>query len=192
MSTWRNSPTRWGTIARFLHWTIGILILMVFGVGLVMEDIPSGPDKFFVYAMHKSIGLLVLALILTRILWRLVDKAPAEVPGIPALQHLAAKGVHLGLYALMLAVPVTGWLVHSYSGYATRWFGQESLPILPVLTAPMEDREVRHDMGELHEAVAFILIALVAVHVGAALYHHFFLKNATLSRMTPGVKEPRQ
>lgn len=186
----RNTPARWGTLARSLHWLIAVLIIGLFIVGLVMEDLP-GDSRKLVYALHKSFGLFVLALVLLRILWRVTNRAPAEIEGIPLHMKLAAKAGHLGLYVLMIAVPLSGWIMHSLSGYATNWFGQDSLPLLPTLVEKTANRDVVRDVGEIHELAAFAIIALVVVHAGAALYHHFVRKDATLARMTPGVKEPK-
>jgi cytochrome b561 len=185
-----NTSARWGTLARFLHWLIAFLILGLFVVGLIMEDLP-GDSRKLVYALHKSFGLFVLALVLLRILWRLTNRAPAEIESIPLHMKLAAKAGHLGLYALMIAVPLSGWIMHSLSGYTTNWFGQAGLPLLPTLTEKTANRELVHDMGEIHELAAYAIIALVVVHAGAALYHHFIRKDATLARMTPFVKDPK-
>lgn len=185
MATWRNTATRWGRTARLFHWVIAALIVSLFIVGLVMEDISGTENRRFVYAMHKSMGLLVLALIICRIVWRLADKAPLPVGGLPQLMHLAATAAHWGLYALMLAVPVSGWLMHALSGYQTHWFGQENLPLLPAFTLiGPPDRARVEFLSEVHELSAFGLIGLAIVHALAAFYHHFIRKDATLSRMT--------
>jgi len=183
MAQWRNTQTQWGVIARVLHGVIALLIITLFVVGLAMGEIGNIQDKIFVYAMHKSFGLLVLALILVRILWRLTNKAPADLPDIPKPMQLAAHAGHFGLYALMLVVPLTGWLAHSLTGFTSHWFGQENLPVLPTIVAKAESREVMHQAGELHELAAWAIAALVAVHVGAALFHHFIRKDGTLLRM---------
>jgi cytochrome b561 len=188
MANWRNSASRWGNTARLFHWLIAALIICLFIVGLVMEDIEGAPNKFFVYAIHKSMGLLALALIICRIVWRLADKAPPALSGIPRLQRLAAALAHWGLYVLMIAVPVSGWVMHSLSGYQTHWFGQPALPVLPTIVEV--NRRLADGMGELHGLLAWGLIVLALIHAGAGLYHHFIRKDATLARMTPFVKEP--
>lgn len=86
----------------------------------------------------------------------------------------------------MLAVPLSGWLANSYAGYPIKWFGFENL-VVPQLVAP--DQAMRGEVGELHEALAFGIMALAAVHAGAALYHHFVRKDAILARMTPFVRQ---
>ena len=181
----RNSAEKWGAVARFFHWTIALAILAVFIVGVVMEDV-AGPQKYQVYLMHKSAGLLILLLVLCRIVWRLANPAPKPVSGDPHWQVVMADLVHWGLYALMLAVPLSGWLTNSYAGYPIKWFGFENM-LVPQLVAP--DQAMRGEVGELHEALAFAIMALAAVHAGAALYHHFVRKDAILARMTPFVRQ---
>jgi cytochrome b561 len=136
------------------------------------------------YMMHKSVGLLALLLLVLRVVWRLADKAPEPEPA-PKMQLLAASLVHWGLYALLLAMPVTGYLAHSFRGFPLPWFGVQSLPV-PSLTA--NDPDLAHDFGELHEALVWVLLGLLALHIGAALFHHFVKKDRVLARMTPFIK----
>jgi cytochrome b561 len=185
----RNTTARWGTVARSLHWLIATLIITLFILGEVMGDMAGGPDKFVAYALHKSFGLLALALLLARILWRLADKAPLPPAGVPAYQLKLASFVHWGLYGLMLAVPLSGWLVHSLAGYTTHWFGQAGWAVLPVLTTAASNRELVQGVGEVHGLLAWALVLTAAAHASAALYHHFICKDAVLARMTPFIKE---
>lgn len=182
--TWRNTPSSWGKMARLLHWSVALVIFIAFGIALVMEDV-VGPVRGQYYLFHKSFGLLALLLVICRIVWRATTKPPAPLPGQPRLQILAAEIVHWALYALMLALPLQGYLVQSYSGRMMNWFGMSFLPI-PSLTAP--DREMTELIGEVHEATAWLLAGVLALHIGAALYHHFVQKDATLARMTPFIK----
>lgn len=181
---WRNTPEQWGKIAKTLHWSVAFVILVTLGIGLVMGEI-HGPERGTYYLFHKSFGLLALLLVLCRIVWRATNKPPLPMPGQPRWQILAAELVHWALYALMLAVPVLGYLVQSYSGRPMNWFGVEALPVPNLIAADQVQREA---FGEIHETVAWGLVVVIAAHVGAALYHHFIRKDGTLARMTPFIK----
>ncbi|MDN5780749.1 MAG: cytochrome b [Luteimonas sp.] len=179
--TWKNTADRWGSVSQLLHWLIVLLVLMLAIVGLTMGELPKTPKYFWVYTMHKSVGITVLALVLVRIGWRLYAGAPRPVPGTPTWQARIASLTHFALYALLLAMPLSGWLYDSASGLRPfRWFG---LVLMPKLSAPSEGlSELSHDA---HELMFWVLVALVAVHAAAAVYHHLFQNDATLTRMLP-------
>lgn len=176
----KNTPTRWGGVSQFLHWLIVLLIIGQGVVGLTMGDLPNGPSKIQVYALHKSFGLTVLALVVLRVLWRLYAGAPAPVPGTPTWQARIASLTHWALYALLFAVPISGWVLNSAAGFPLQYFGLFNLPALA-------GRD--HDLHELaenaHETLFWILVALALLHAAAAFYHHVFLRDATLARMLP-------
>lgn len=177
----KNSAERWGPVSQAFHWIVVLLILALAIVGLTMDELPKTPKYFWVYTLHKSLGLTVLALVLARIAWRLYAGAPQPVPGTPRWQAWLAAAVHLLLYLLALAMPLTGWLYDSASGLRPfRWFG---LAEVPKLAAP--DEALAGIAQRLHVTLFWLLVALVAVHVGAALYHHLFRRDATLARMLP-------
>src|SRR5690606_9149008 len=172
---------RWGGISQLLHWTIAVLILLIGVVGLVMGELPRSPRWFWVYTAHKSLGLVVLALVLVRIGWRLYAGAPPPVPGTPRWQAWMASAVHVLLYAMVLAMPFSGWLYDSASGLRPlRWFGQVEVP---KLVAP--DPALADAAHATHEWLFWLLVLLVLAHAGAALYHHFVRHDATLARMLP-------
>ncbi len=172
---------RWGGVSQFLHWTIAVLILLIGAVGLVMGDLPRSPRWFWVYTAHKSLGLTVLALVVVRLGWRLYAGAPPPVPGTPRWQARLASAVHVLLYAMVLAMPLSGWLYDSASGLRPlRWFGQVEVP---KLVAP--DTAVAGAAHGAHEWLFWLLVLLVLAHAGAALYHHFVRHDATLARMLP-------
>lgn len=170
-----------------LHWTIAALILVLIAMGYIMGELPRSPKYFWVYNLHKSIGLTVLVLMLIRLVWRLIAGAPKPVPGTPMWQNLAAHATHWAIYALALAMPISGWLYDSASGLrALTYFG---LFNVPKLVQP--NPEVKDIAHEVHEYGALILIALILMHAGAALYHHLILRDATLSRMLPLAARPK-
>ena len=176
-----KNTDRWGTTSQLLHWTIAVLILSIGAVGLVMGELPRSPKWFWVYTLHKSLGLTVLALVLVRIAWRLYAGAPPPVEGTPRWQARLASLTHGAIYVLILAMPLSGWLYDSASGLRPfRWFG---LAEVPKLSPPHE--ALADAMHETHELLFWGLIALVIGHAGAALYHHFVRRDATLARMLP-------
>jgi cytochrome b561 len=162
-----------------MHWLTVLAIIGLAAVGLNMDDLPNGPQKIQVYALHKSFGLTVLGLTLFRLAWRLVAGAPAMVP-MPRWQRFAAHGSHVALYALLLAMPLSGWLFNSAAGFPLKWFGLVSLPKLAAYDPGL--KELAH---ELHEGLFKALLVVVAVHVAAALKHHLVERDATLQRMLP-------
>jgi cytochrome b561 len=177
----RPNAERWGAVSQALHW---LIVLMIFGlavVGLTLDELPRTPSYFWVYTAHKSMGITVLALVLVRLAWRLYAGAPRPVPGTPGWQHATAVVTHVLLYAVMFAMPLSGWLYDSASGL--RPFKLFGLLEMPKLAAP--DEAIAATAHEIHEWGLYVLIVLVMVHAGAALYHHLFLSDATLARMLP-------
>ncbi|MEL1263612.1 cytochrome b [Pseudoxanthomonas putridarboris] len=179
--TLKNTDERWGAISQLFHWVIVALILVMAYLGLTMGDLPNGPRKINVYALHKSIGLTILALVVLRVAWRLYAGAPAAVPGTPTWQQRIASVTHVLLYALLLAIPLSGWVLNSSAGYPLQWFKLFNLPAI----AGRSDRV--HELAEdAHELLFWILVALVLAHAAAAFYHHLFQNDDTLRRMLPG------
>ena len=180
--TVKNTADRWGPVSQGLHWLIVVLILAMGTVGLVMVELPKSPKYFWVYDLHKSTGITVLALVAVRLAWRLFAGAPRPVAGTPRWQAAVASVTHWAMYGLLFAIPLSGWLYDSMSGLRPlRWFG---LFVVPKLAA--SNPALRETMEEAHELLFWALIALVLVHAGAALYHHLFMRDATLQRMLPG------
>lgn len=177
----KNTVDRWGGVSQCLHWTITALILLIGLVGLVMGELPRSPKYFWVYTAHKSLGLAVLALVVVRIGWRVYAGAPRPVPGTPRWQALLAAATHGAIYLLILAIPMSGWMLDSASGLRPlRWFG---LVEVPKLVAP--DEALAANAHGAHEWLFWLLMALVVAHAGAALYHHFIQRDQTLARMLP-------
>ncbi|MGH8084064.1 MAG: cytochrome b [Lysobacter sp.] len=179
--TLKNTADRWGPVSQLLHWLIVLLLLMLSTIGLLLDSLPVSPKYFWVFDLHKSTGLSLLALVLVRIGWRLYAGAPDPLPGTPTWQARAASVTHWLLYALILAMPLSGWLYDSASGLRPlRWYG---LVEVPKLSAPDEGlRELGHTA---HEWLFWVLVVLVIGHVAAAFYHHIFQRDATLLRMLP-------
>ena len=176
----KNTADRWGGISQLLHWTIAALILVMAWIGLTMGDLPNGPDKIKTYALHKSIGITILGLVALRALWRLYAGAPKPVAGTPPMQERIASAVHLAIYALLFAIPISGWVLNSAAGFPLQWFHLVNLPHIVG-----ESHALHEAAEEAHELLFWALALLVVAHAGAAVYHHVFQRDATLARMLP-------
>lgn len=163
-----------------LHWLLALALLGSFAVGVSMTEMPISPQRLKLYNWHKWAGICILALSAVRLLWRLTHRPPADV-AMPAWQRRAAHATHLALYLLFFAVPLAGWAYSSAAGFPIVVFGV--LP-LPDFVAP--SKELAEAIKPLHKILAFTLAALVLVHVGAALKHHFVDRDGLLDRMRPG------
>lgn len=181
----RNTAERWGWVSIGLHWLTLLAIAGLVLVGFLMQELPNSPTKIQVYGLHKSFGLTVLALTVLRLLWRLVAGTPAPVPGTPRWQSFIAQATHGALYVILLAMPLSGWLYNSASGFPLKWFGLFSLPKLSGY-----DAGVKAFALAAHEWLFIALAVIVAVHAAAALKHHYLDRDATLSRMLPGLPPP--
>jgi cytochrome b561 len=179
-----NTANRYGLVAMLLHWAMAALLVGLILLGLYMLALPeSGYDtkKISLILMHKQIGILALFLALARVAWRSLNPLPALEAGLPAWQRFAARFVHLLLYALMFALPLSGWLMSSAAGIPVSFFGLLTLPdYLP------RDERWFHALIAVHGLLADALMLLLALHASAALAHHFLFRDATLMRMLPG------
>lgn len=176
----KNTDHEWGSVSKLLHWLIVVLIIVMGYLGLTMVDLPISPHKIATYALHKSIGLTLLALVALRLLWRLYVGAPVDVPGTPRWQRIAATSMHWALYALLLVTPISGWIVNSAAGFPLQWFGMVNLPALVA-----RDHDLHERMAAVHEFLFWTLVTLAVLHAIAAIYHHVFQRDATLARMLP-------
>lgn len=163
-----------------LHWLIALLILAAFPLGVYMHELPLSPDKLRLYSYHKWMGITVLLLAVVRVAWRITHRPPALPDSVPRWQQHASETVHLALYALILLVPLTGWLMSSAKGFQTVWFG-----VLPLPDLVGKDLILGEVLQEMHETFNIMLFLLVGAHVAAALKHHFIDRDGILARMLP-------
>lgn len=180
----RSTTRAWGFVVKTFHWGMLLILAVTIPLGLYMTGLPLGPHKVRLYALHKSIGITLLGLVILRALWRLSEKRPEE-PAMPRWQSRAATASALGLYLLLIVIPLTGWLFNSAAGFPLSWFGLTNLPALVSASAP-----VKALAREAHETLAWALLALVALHAAAALKHHFVDRDRTLAQMLPWIKNP--
>jgi cytochrome b561 len=177
---WRNSTSSYGAVAKFLHWGIVILIIVQYFLAEAAEELPDGPDKLEWITRHKSLGMLLLLLALARIGWKLANRGlPPPVP-MPNAQRIAAAAGHGLLYLLLLAQPISGWIMSSAAGYPVSLFGLVDFPALVG-----ENHDLHESLEEVHEVLFTVLAVVALLHALVALYHHFFRKDDTLRRMLP-------
>lgn len=177
------SPTAatqsYGVVAIAFHWLLALAIVGAFGVGLYMSDLPFSMTRLKLYNWHKWAGVTILALSALRLLWRLFNKPPADLP-MPAWQASAAHLTHGLLYALFFAVPLAGWAYSSAAGFPIVWFG-----VLPLPDFVSPDKALAETLKTTHKLLAYGLAALVLAHVAGALKHHFIDRDGLLLRMLP-------
>jgi cytochrome b561 len=173
----KNSPDQWGWLSKLFHWTTALLIFIQIPLGFYADSLKLSPFKLDIFVWHKSLGMLVLLLVIVRLLWRIKSTIPAAIPGT-ALEQLLAKLAHGAMYILMLALPLSGWLVSSASNFPVKLFW---LIPLPAISGP--DEALKSLASEVHEICVFALIIILVTHIGAALWHHLQLRDNALKRM---------
>ncbi|MGF1562765.1 MAG: cytochrome b [Geminicoccaceae bacterium] len=178
----RNDLQQWGWPAKWLHWLVALIIAGMIPVGFYMVDLPNGTDKFELYQLHKSFGFVVFCFVVVRLTWRAMNPVPALPEHLKTWEVRAAKFTHVGLYVLLFAMPITGWLMASAAplGIPTMVFG---LFALPSVVPPSE--ALYNALSTLHGTLALILLAIVALHIAGALKHHLVYRDTVLRRMLP-------
>lgn len=176
----RNSTDRYGSLSIGLHWVMLLLLIAVYACVDLTDFYPKGSDsRAALKTWHFMLGLSVLALGLLRLVLNLASPAPRIEPNPPRWQNLSAKLMHLALYALMIGLPLAGWLLLSASGKPIPFFGLQ----LPALIS--ENKELAGLIKEVHEAGGTIGYFLIGLHAVAGLYHHYVVRDNTLVRMLP-------
>lgn len=167
---------------KFLHWFVALIILTMIPAGLLMANVlPNGPFKNAIYELHKTFGIIAFFAAVARIGLRWVRGAPPLEAGVPAWQRAAAKGSHIALYVLIVAVPLTGWAGTSACCAPVNLFWTYPLT-LPISGGMETGKQI---LG-LHEIFALTLAGVVMVHIAAAIHHHVVKRDGTLRRMLPG------
>jgi len=182
-----SGQPRYGTVAIGLHWLMFVLIAGGFGLGTFMVDLPLSPDKLRYFSWHKWIGVTVFLLAVVRVAWRIAHAPPALPAAMPAWQCRAAHASHAALYALVLVIPLTGWLYSSAAGVPTVYLGWVQLPDLVG-----RDKALAGTLGSVHVTLNYGLLGVVLVHAAAALKHQFVDRDGVLLRMLPRLSRHRQ
>jgi len=182
----QNTEQRYGVVAIALHWLMAALLIGLVALGLYMVSLPDvgfETRKITLILYHKQLGILALTLVALRLAWRVGNALPSLVATLPEWQKVTARFVHLSFYALMFALPVSGWLMSSAAGIPVSFFGWFDLPDLVA-----HDESRFRALIEIHKWLAYALMVCIAVHMGAALRHHLVSKDDTLAKMLPGVR----
>ena len=171
----------YGPVARAVHWAVAALAVAVVGLGWAIPMAARGSEwRELVLSLHRSVGLLILALMVFRIVWRLTHPPPPLPAGFPRLEAVAAHADHMLLYLLFLVMPLSGYVNAASTGYPVSFFGLFAIP--PLLP---ENPLLAQAAIAVHLAGQFLVYALVAIHVAAALTHRFVRRNRILDRMLP-------
>jgi len=179
--TFRNTTRSWGSLSKSLHWIIVLLIILQWVIAERASQLP--PRSLAVLQAlwwHKSFGITVLMLAIIRLAWRWMNPVPDLAAETRPWERVLARISHVLLYALIFAMPLTGWMMSSAHSYSVSWFG---LFQLPDLVAP--DPELSERLEALHHLLFNVLVAVAALHVAGALKHHFIDRNDVLRRMLP-------
>jgi cytochrome b561 len=180
----RNTTRTWGSLSKGFHWLIVLLIINQWWIAERAEEL-KGLAKLEALAWHKSFGMTVLMLAVLRLAWRLVNPTPELATETKPWERMLANISHFLLYALIFAMPLTGWMMSSAKNYPVSWF---KLFQFPDLVAPAE--QTFRQMHDLHHLLFKVLVGVALLHVAGALKHHFIDRNDVLKRMLPfsGVK----
>lgn len=176
----RNTDDSWGSPAKFFHWTVAVLVLAQFALGPAAVAARLSPLKLNLFVWHKSIGILILLLMGLRLVWRLTHPSPALPDTMPAWERHAAHFNHALMYATLVAMPLSGWVINSAANIPLRIFWW--IP-LPAIVGP--DKATAALSASVHLLLFFALVVLLLFHVGAALRHHWVRRNDVLMRMLP-------
>lgn len=175
----RNTSENYGSMAKALHWIAFLMIATLLIVGFIMGDLEK-PFRFTVYNIHKLTGLTVLILMLFRVFWTLTNPRLSYPNTIPSWQIMAAKSIHILLYVLAIAMPLSGWIMSTAAGHNPNLFGLAlRFPFIA------ESKALAKFASNTHEIIAWVIIVTVSLHILAALKHYFINKDNILQRMLP-------
>ncbi|MEP7155964.1 MAG: cytochrome b [Betaproteobacteria bacterium] len=175
---------RYTRTAMSLHWLIAVMLLISLSVGLYMTGLKLSPDKLKLYSWHKWAGVTIFMLVVLRCVWRLFHTPPPLPASMPGWQKFSAEATHYLLYALMFAIPLSGWLMSSAKGFQTVYFG-----VLPLPDLLQKNQELGELLESVHKYLNYTLIGVIVLHAAAALQHHFIVKDDVLRRMLPGRRD---
>jgi cytochrome b561 len=168
------------SVAKTLHWLMAVLLFGLLALGFIMTDLPLSPQKLQLYSWHKWAGVTAFLLVLVRLVWRATHRPPPLPESMPKMMQLAAHAGHALLYGLMIAIPLSGWLMSSAKGFQTVWFG-----VLPIPDLLEKNQALGDLLQTVHLSLNLLLIAVLIGHIGAALKHHFIDRDEVLTRMLP-------
>jgi len=176
----RNTKHRWGALSQLFHWLIVVLIIVQVTLASLADDLPASARKVALLARHKSVGITILMLVILRLLWRSLNLTPLLPDTLKPYERFLARFTHAALYVLLFAMPLSGWMMSSARGFPVSWFGFFTLPDLVA-----KNKSLYAALLTTHETLAWVLGAVVTLHVAAALKHHFMHRDDVLRRMLP-------
>jgi cytochrome b561 len=176
--------TKYSSLAILFHWLTALGIFICFPIGLYMADLKLSPTKLQLISYHKWLGVTIFGILVLRILWRAFKKPPALPAETPKWQNQIAHLTHLALYVLMIAIPLTGWLMSSAKGFTTVYLG-----IWPLPDFIGKDKELGDLINEAHKLLNYVLLILVTLHIVAVIKHQFFDRDHLMSRMLASWKQ---
>jgi cytochrome b561 len=172
--------------AKFFHWLTVLVLAVQYAIGWLMPDVHRDTKPVGLVGLHLSVGATIVLLVLIRLAWRFSHKPPAESQILPPVMRLAARVTHGLLYVLLIALPLMGWANASARGWDVSLFHVVPLPALAATGSALG-----HTLGDVHKLTAWVLLVLIGVHVAAALFHQFVIRDGTLGRMLPGARKMR-
>jgi cytochrome b561 len=173
----------YGAASRLFHWLTMLLVLLLVPIGLVMTTLDPGKFQDTLFVTHESLGLSLLALILVRLLWRAVNPPPLPSRDLSRVEIFASSAVHWLLYLVLLAMPLSGYVMVIAGGDPLTYFGLADAPRLLA-----KSRALAHVTETTHLTLQYAIYALVLMHAGAALHHHYWRRNDVLARMLPRLR----
>jgi cytochrome b561 len=183
----REEPMTYGTrkdgypaTSKWLHWAVAACVLTTIPVALTMNRISEGPLQDNLYNLHKSLGMLILLLMILRLINRLVVGAPEPDPAIARWQKVVSSAVHGLLYVMLFAMSIVGYVAHSAYGAKTPFFGLFEWPMIVGKNEPLSE-----ELFVFHKYAGWLVGILVVIHIGAALQHHLIHRDNVLRRMLP-------
>lgn len=176
----QNTRNSYGSIAKILHWTIAFLIIGMYVIANIMMDLSPSVMKWALYDLHKSTGLLIFSLVLLRLIWRWINPTPMLPMSVPRVQKIASQINTILLYILMIVFPISGGIMTIMGGHPINFYN--FFVIQPVYSSITSMAKIAR---EIHGYSAYALSICFTLHVLAAFYHHFIVKDQILRRMLP-------
>ena len=173
-----SQKKQYDAVARSFHGVMAVMMIGLLAVGLYMEDLDPSPQKWQLYGIHKALGMIILALVVLRILWRGTHRPPSPLGSWSAWEHRLAGLVHFLLYFGMILMPVSGYIMSSAGGHDISIFGLVNVPLLIE-----KNEDLGHTAKEIHELGGNALIAAIVLHFVGAMKHHIIDRDGTLRRM---------
>lgn len=167
--------------AKIFHWGVGIGVLALIPFGYYMEHLDPAPFKYELYGLHKSFGMLLLAVMTGRIIWRVIYCAPAPDKSLKKWEYILSRTVHWILYAALLAMPLAGWMMTSAGQYSNNFFGLFDIPHL----VGEKNSTLQNIAHQTHSILSYVILGALALHLAGAFKHYTIDQNQIIHKMMP-------